>query len=200
MVLGMVPIIRFGVWNIGAILIFLVAFRHVGFPLFAKLGLGQALDTNLDQPMASFTAVTVGVFAYFLAFMLVNNLNVGLPLLRPVTTPNLLRRPLVPCLFGGILPPTWNLHCGSMCKQTLGTYPVSFYVFLHLAFIAAAASALLKSDGRRLLDGWTLTVLVAEVTFAFVRNARTPIIESVLALAIVRCCFSWTISPKNKLQ
>ncbi len=92
MALGMVPIIRFGVWNIGAILIFLVAFRHVGFPLFAKLALGQALDTHLDQPLASFTAVTVGVFAYFLAFMLVNNINVGLPLLRPVTTPHLLRR------------------------------------------------------------------------------------------------------------
>jgi len=45
---------------------FLVAFRHVGFPLFAKLGLAQALDTNLDQPLAAFAAVTAGVFAYFL--------------------------------------------------------------------------------------------------------------------------------------
>ena len=65
-------LLGFGVWNVGAILVFLVAFRHVGFPLFAKLALARPLDTHLDQPLAAFAAVTAGVFAYCSAFMVVN--------------------------------------------------------------------------------------------------------------------------------
>ena len=196
MALGMAPIIRFGVWNIGAILVFLVAFRHVGFPLFAKLALAQALDTHLDQPLAAFAAVTAGVFAYFSAFMLVNNIKVGLPLLRPVTTPRLLRRLSVLAFLVGFAA---NLELALRINVQTDAWNISnsFLPFLHLALIASAASALSRSDGRRILDGWTLTVLAVEGAFALVNNVRTPILESVLALALTDAAFHGRFTKKQ---
>jgi hypothetical protein len=196
MTLGMAPIISFGVWNVGAILVFLVAFRHVGFPLFAKLALAQALDTHLDQPLASFAAVTAGVFAYFLAFIVVNNIEVGLPLLRPVKTPRLLRRLSILAFLVGFAA---NLELALRINVQTGAWNISnfFLPFLHLALIAAAASAFLRNDGHRILDGWTLTVLAVEVAFAFVQNVRTPILESVLALAMTDAVFHGRFTKKQ---
>jgi len=196
MTLGMVPIIRFGVWNVGAILIFLVAFRHVGFPLFAKLAMAQALDTHLDQPLAAFAAVTAGVFAYFSAFLVVNNIKVGLPLLRPVTTPRLLHRLSILAFLVGFAA---NLELALRINVQTGAWNISnfFLPCLHLALIAGAASAFLKSDGHRILDGWTLTVLAVEVAFAFVQNVRTPILESVLALAMTDAAFHGRFTKKQ---
>ena len=196
MTLGMVPIIRFGVWNVGAILDFLVAFRHVGFPLFAKLALAQALDTHLDQPLAAFAAVTAGVFAYFSAFMVVNNIKVGLPLLRPVTTPRLLRRLSVLAFLVGFAA---NLELALRVNVQTDAWNISnfFLPCLHLALIAAAASALLRSDGRRIWDGWTLTVIAVEVAFAFVHNARAPILGLFLALAMTDAAFHGRFTKKQ---
>ena len=136
---GMAPIIGIGVWNVGAILIFLVAFRHVGFPLFAKLALAQPLDMNLDQPLAAFAAVTAGVFAYCSAFMMVNNIKVGLPLLRPVTTPHLLRRLSFLAFIVGFAA---NLELALRINVQTGVWNISnsFLPCLHLALIAAAAA------------------------------------------------------------
>ena len=196
MTLGMAPIISFGAWNVGAILVFLVAFRHVGFPLFAKLALAQALDTHLDQPLAAFAAVTAGVFAYFSAFMLVNKIKVGLPLLRPVTTPRLLRRLSFLAFLVGFAA---NLELALRVNVQTDAWNISnsFLPCLHLALIAAAASALLRSDGHRILDGWTITVLAVEVAFAFVHNVRTPILESVLALAMTDAAFHGRFTKKQ---
>jgi hypothetical protein len=196
MVFGLAPIVRFGAWNIGAVLIFLVAFRYVGFPLFAKLALVQALDTHLDQPLAAFAAVAAGVFAYFLAFMMVNNIKVGLPLLRPVTTPHLLRRLSFLAFVVGF---TANLELALRVNVQTGAWNISnaFLPCLHLALIAAAASALLKSDGHRMLDGWTLTILVVEVAFAFALNVRTPVLESILALVVTDIAFHGRFTRKQ---
>lgn len=196
MVLGMAPIIRFGAWNIGAILVFLVAFRHVGFPLFAKLALAQALETHLDQPLPAFAAVTAGVLAYFLVFMLVNNVKVGPPLLRPVTTPNLLRRLSFLAFLVGFVA---NLELAMRINLETGAWNISnaFLPCLHLALIAAAASTLSRSDGRRIFDGWTLAILVVEVVFAFARNVRTPILESILALVVTDVAFNKRFTKKQ---
>lgn len=196
MMLGMAPIIGFGAWNIGSVLIFLVAFRYVGFPLFAKLALGQALDTNLFQPLSAFGAVTFGVFSYFFAFMIVNNIKVGLPLLRPVTEPHLLHRlSFIAFLVGFVA----NLENALRVNLQTDAWNISnsFMPFLHLALISAAASAILKSKGHRVLDGWTLTILGVEAIFAFVQNARTPIFEAVLALAVTDIAFRRRFAKKQ---
>jgi len=196
MALGMAPIIRFGAWNIGAILVFLVAFRHVGFPLFAKLSLAQALDTHLQQPLVAFAAVTAGVSAYFLVFMLVNNIKVGLPLLRPVTTPHLLRRLSYLAFLVGFVA---NLELAMRINLETGAWNISnaFLPCLHLALITAAASTLLRSDGHRIFDGWTLAILVVEVVFAFARNVREPILESILALVLTDVAFNKRFTKKQ---
>ena len=52
--LSLLPMAYFGPFNIAALLVGLVGFRYVGFPLFAKLAMGQALDTIFGiQPVLS---------------------------------------------------------------------------------------------------------------------------------------------------
>lgn len=194
--LGIAPIIKFGAWNLGAVLVFLVAFRYIGFSLFAKLALGQALDTNLDQPLTAFAVVTLGVLSYFLVFMIVNNIELGLPLLRPVIEPHLLRRlSFIAFLVGFVA----NLENALRINLQTDEWNISnsFMPYLHLALISAAASAIIKSKGRRLLDGWTITILVVEVVFAFVQNGRTPILEAVLALAVTDIAFRGRFTKKQ---
>jgi hypothetical protein len=196
MALGIAPVIRFGAWNLGAVLVLLVAFRYVGFSLFAKISMGQALDTNLDQPLAAFAAVSFGVFAYFSACMMANRISVGLPLLRPVTEPHLLRRLSVISFLVGF---SANLENALRVNLQTDAWNISnsFMPFLHLALISAAASSVLRNKERRILDGWTLTILVVEVAFAFVQNARTPIVEAVLALAVTDIAFRGRFTKKQ---
>jgi hypothetical protein len=188
MILGIAPLIRYGPLNLGSVLIFLVAFRYVGFSIFAKLGLGQALDTNLDQPLSSFAAVAIGVFAYFMAFMIINEIDIGLPLLRPVVEPRLLLRVSFIAFVIGIAA---NLEYAFRVNLQTESWTISsfFMPFLHLALISATASAILKSNGHRILDGWVLVVLVVEVIFAFVQNSRATVLEAILALAITDVAF-----------
>lgn len=194
--LGIAPAISFGAWNLAAVLVFLVAFRYVGFSLFAKLSLGQALDTNLNQPLSAFAVVALGVLSYFLAFMIVNNTKLGLPLLRPVLEPHLLRRLSFIAFLVGF---TANLENAFRVNLQTDAWNISnaFVPFLHLALISAAASATLKSKGHRILDGWTFTILAVEVVFAFVQNARTPILEAVLALAATDIAFRGRFTKKQ---
>ena len=58
--IGVYAIARPGILNIGAVLVFLVTFRYVGFPMIAKLFMGQPLDSNLYDPLGSFLAVFLG--------------------------------------------------------------------------------------------------------------------------------------------
>jgi hypothetical protein len=194
--LGIAPVIKFGAWNLGAVLVFLVAFRYIGFSLFAKLSLGQALDTNLDQPLFAFAAVALGVFAYFLAFMIINDIKVGLPLLRRVNEPHLL---LYLSSLAFLVGFAANLENALRVNLQTDAWNISnaFMPCLHLALISAAARTILKSNGHRILDGWTLTVLAVEVIFAFVQNARTPILEAVLALAATDIAFRGRFTKKQ---
>lgn len=195
-ILGAIPMFLYGSFNVGALLIFVVGFRYVIFPLFAKLVFGQALDTNLEEPLCSFVAIMIGLFAYLFAFLLVNEINVGTPLFCPEEKPYFLRGlSVVAFLFG------FSVNITNVLRINFYTdvWNISsfFMSFLHLALISAAANAFLVSNGRRLIDWWTLVILLTELIFAFVQNSRTLIFEAILALVLTEFAFSKRVSKKQ---
>lgn len=196
MALAMLPFVRYGVMNITAILLSLVAFRYVGFPLFGKLIMGQALDTNLDQPVVAYTAVLLGVVAYLGAVFLANRINVGTPLLKPLTEPRILRRlSYAAFVVGCIANLDMSLH--AYTESDAVTYSNFFASSMHLALIGSTAAVILRSDGRRIFDSWTLIILATEVVFAFATNVRTPILEAFLCLVITAAAFRGNFSRKQ---
>ena len=52
-ILSLLPMAYLGPLNIAAVLVALVGFRYVGFPLFAKFAMGQALDAQIVCSVAS---------------------------------------------------------------------------------------------------------------------------------------------------
>ena len=196
MAMGIMSITGFGVMNIGAVLVFFIAFRYVGFPLFAKLFFGQALDTNLENPLSAFLAVAIGVFAYFIGFIFINRVDIGLPLLRPVTQHCLLRRI---SYFSFLIGCVAHLENAFRVNLLTSAWNISnaFMPFLHLALISAAASSISRSKGRRLFDVWTVVVLVLEIIFSFVQNARVMMFEAILALILTDMAFRGKITKKQ---
>jgi len=195
-ILGLFPIVLFGPFNIGPLLIFLLGFRYVGFPLFAKLVYGQALDTNLEEPLSSFLAIMIGLFAYLLAFLIANKSDIGAPLFYPEEKAYCLRRiSLVAFIFGFAANITNTLHINSYKDAwNISSY---FLSFLHLALISAAANAFVVSKGHRLINWWTLLILLTELIFAFLYNSRTLIFETIIALALTDFAFRKKVSVKR---
>lgn len=196
MLLAMWPMIRFGVMNISVILIILTAFRYVGFPIIAKLFMGQSLDTHLDQPVKAFMAVMVGMLAYVGAVFLANKINIGKPLLKPLNDPRMLRLLSFAAFVVGFAA---NLDASIHAYIESDDLTISnfFTPFLHLSLISAAASSLLENGRHKVTDSWVLLILAIEIIFAFARNARTPILEAALCLVITAAAFQGQFSKKQ---
>lgn len=193
--LSMLPLMRYGVMNITSILIVLIAFRYIGFPLFVKLSLGQPLDTNLEQPVAAYSGVMLGVVGYLGAVILSNRIDTGKPLLKPLTSPYLLRRLSFAAFAVGFVA---NLITAQNAYTEISTthYFTPFTSFIHLALITSIVAVLLRTNFRQIMDMWTIIVLLAEVIFAFALNVRTPIMEAFLCVLIILFVYQIKISKR----
>ncbi len=183
---GIYPLWRYGFLNIGALLVLLVMFRYVGFPLIGKLLFLQPLDSNLDQPLGAFAVVLIGVSAYTGAFITLSRLNVRRTMLKPVTDPRQLRRiSMLAMVIGCTANFAVAWHAG---RDYPGTTVATFFVpFLDLALIAAIAAVVYESSGKRSWNFRVLVIVAAEVAFALVRNSR-------IALVGVILCYVFTLT------
>lgn len=196
MALAMWPIARYGVNNFGAIILLWIAFRYVGFPMFAKLTLGQALDTNLSQPVEAFATVLLGIVSYLGAIVLANRVSTGKPLINPVTEPRmLLWISFVAFAIGFVANFQPALQSvGSFDDLTIANF---FTPFLHLALIAGTAALLVKSGGRKIIDPWTLIIIVTEVAVGFSTGGRAQLIETFLCLILTGAAFKGHFNKKH---
>ena len=187
------PIAFYGFLNIGAVLIALVGFRYVGFPLFAKLSMGQPLDTYLLDPVGSFGVVLMGGLGYLSAFLAGSGFSVGRPFLKPSASYLILGRISFLAAVVGI---SANLVVAfRVNEQYSGITVANFFVsFLHLALISGIARAIQKTKGRRSVDAWVLVLLIAEIEFAMVLNSRMALME------IFLCWVATIVSFKAKIQ
>ena len=190
--LSLMPLAYLGPLNIAALLIALVGFRYVGFPLFAKLAVGQPLDTYLLDPAGSFGVVLVGVFGYASALLFSLRLPLGRPLLAPVSSPAVLGRISVLAAAIGIFA---NMAVALRAGEVYtGVTVASFFTsFLHLALIAGIGRAVILSGHRRSVDPWVLFLLVAELSFAMVRNSRMALFETLLCFVVTVSAFEYRI-------
>jgi hypothetical protein len=190
--LCLLPLAYLGPFNIAAVLIALVGFRYVGFPLFAKLAMGQALDTYLLDPTGTFGAVLVGVLGYGIALLISSRMPLGRPLLAPIFSQAALGRISFLAAAVGI---TANMAVALRAGETYtGVTVASFFIpFLHLALIAAVARVLVASNQKRSVDGWVIIVLITEIAFAMTRNSRMALMEIVLCFVVTVSAFEYKI-------
>lgn len=186
--LSIYPLALYGFLNIGAVLIALVGFRYVGFPLVAKLAMGQALNTNLMDPLGSFGVVLLGVSGYLAALLLASNRSVGRPFLQPAANNAELGRISFLAAVIGIAA---NLAVAFRSgDQHSGITIANFFVpFLHLALISGIARAIQTSQRRRSVDAWVVFLLVAEIVFAMVLNSRMVLMETLLCFIVTGIAF-----------
>ena len=187
--LGIYPVSRYGLLNIGALLCLLVVFRYIGFPIIGKLLFLQPLDSNLDRPIGAFTVVLIGVFSYLIAFLAVMKLNLKRTILEPVSDPDRLRHiSILAMIVGCVANGSVALHAGT---QYTGITVANFFVpFLHLALISAIAAELNRSGGHRSWSYWVLLIIAAEVAFALVRNSRMALVEVILCYVVTLTAFN----------
>ena len=190
--LSLFPLAFLGPLNIAAILVALVGFRYVGFPLFAKLAMGQSLDTYLLDPIGSFGVVLVGVLGYGIALLISSRLPLGRPLLKPIYSQAVLSRISFLAAAIGI---TANI---AVALREGGVYTginiAPFFThFLHLALIAAVARSLLVSKQKRSVDGWVIVILIVEITFVMSRNSRMALMDIVLCFVVTISAFELKI-------
>ena len=196
--LSFYPIYTLGFLNLGSVLIALVGFRYVGFPLFAKLAFGQALDTNLFDPLGSFGITLIGVIGYFVAFQAIRYIPIGKPLLSPHTGYRFLTRT---SLLAAIIGITANIMVAMRINEEYnGIRVANFFVsFLHLALISAVARIVIKSKGRRSIDLWVIILIAIEIEFAMIFNSRMAIMESILCWAVTSISFEAKLRWKHIL-
>jgi len=194
--LSFYPIAIYGFLNLGALLIALVGFRYVGFPLLAKLVMGQPLDTYLLNPVGSFGVVLLGFLGYLAALFMAANFSVGRPCLQLTSNKAMLGRiSLLAAAVGIVANLTVALRAG---EHYTGLTVAEFFVpFLHLALISAVARALQASERRRSFDVWVVTLLISEIVFAMVINSRMALMETFLCFIATVVAFEARIKWRH---
>jgi hypothetical protein len=196
--LSIYPVALYGFLNLGAVLISLVGFRYVGFPLIAKLAMGQPLDTYLLDPMGSFGVVFLGLLGYLAALFMATNISVDRPFLQQASGKAMLGRiSLLAAAIGIAANLTVAFRAG---EHYTGLTVAEFFVqFLHLALISAVARALQASERRRGVDLWVVILLIMEVAFAVVQNSRMALMETFLCFITTVVAFKTRIKWKHVL-
>jgi hypothetical protein len=177
-----------GFLNIAGLLISLIVFRYIGFPLIGKLLFLQPLDANLEQPLGSVAAVMLGVSAYLAGLLPVAGMDVKRALLVPTTDHRRLNSISVVAMAVGCAANFgMALHAG---RVYTGITVANFFApFLHLALVSAIAAELCKSGRRRSWNFWVLSIVLVEVVFAMVRNSRMSLVEILLCYIVTLSAF-----------
>jgi hypothetical protein len=190
--LSLLPIAYFGVFNSAAILVGLVGLRYVGFPLFAKLFMGQPLDSYLLDPIGSFGVVLVGVLGYLCAFWTAAKIPIGRPLLERTLDQRILGRISFMAAAVGI---TANLAIAFRVGEEYAGITIAefFTSFLHLALITGIARIIVASNRRKTVDSWVVIILIAELAFGMIANSRMALMETLLCFVVTVSAFEHKI-------
>jgi hypothetical protein len=190
--LSLLPMAYFGIFNLAAILVALVGLRYVGFPIFAKLFMGQPLDSYLLDPTGSFGVVLVGILGYLSAFWMAAKMPTGSPLLnRKLSKESLGRISILAFVIGTAANLAVAFRVGEDYEGI--TIAEFFGSFLHLALITGIGHAILTSDRRRSANAWVLIILMAELIFGVVSNSRMALMETLLCFLVTVSAFEYNI-------
>lgn len=154
----------FGVFNLAGWVCLLYMAGNVLIAFYAKTVLLQPLNSNLVAPLSSFWVQTICCFAMFVAIILAFWIDVGKPLMPPITDLTVLRLLSVWCVLIG-----WGLKVLQATvlrggDQEYGGLNV-FGSLLYLGIIARTALVMKRSNGKRLLDP-ILIIIIVVATFS----------------------------------
>ena len=171
---GLLGFAWLGAFNLGAWWVLFYVLGNVLIALFAKTLLGQALDSHLDAPYASYLALAVGCLALLFALMLAWLAPVGKPILRASEEPGLLRFMAWGCFGVGLF--FWYVNRRFQDPNGSGFGGLSvFGDLLFMAVIARTAFVLVQSQGRKRLDRVLVLFLVTSILAGLINNAKTQV-------------------------
>jgi len=190
------PLSYYGFLNLGSLLIFLVGFRYVGFPLIAKIAYGQPLDTYLFNPLLAYTIVLLGIVGYLLSFILVNAINIGRPFLKRVTDRNSLFRI---SLLSSVIGITANIFVSLRVGNYYSGITIAdfFTSFLHLSLISAIAYSIQISRPRYRIYIWISFIFLLHILFSFSRDSRWFLIQALLCFIFTSVAFNAQIKWRH---
>jgi hypothetical protein len=176
-----IVIYKFGGEDINAGIVLAIGLAHLIIASFIKIALLQSLDDNLIVP-ATTELVTLVYFACLvLAFLAARRLPVGRG--RPFADPNVrtLEWLIIMSSILMILPLFSN-----PTDDAAGDSPANFLAVLSrgfplVAMVSAVIHALKRSNGRTIIDPWSITVLGAAIFIGLASNSR----EGVLAPPLI---------------
>ena len=201
-ILGTVPLSISGFFNIGAVFVFLVAFRYVDFASVAKLFMLQSLDSNLCQPIEAFFAVLLSLIGYLVAFFVAREMRIGKSLLKPVLKEGQLF--IISILSAVVGSLAWFGKIESVNMTAIGvdishkaTVYAFFTPFFLLAIVAATAHTIVASGGKKSISIWIIILLIVQLIFSFIANSRMLILNGLLAYLTTIVSFYGKIKLRN---
>jgi len=172
---------KFGTSDINAGIVLAIGLAHLIIASFIKVALLQSLDDNLIVPAATELVTLVYFACLVLAFFAARKLPV--PRARAQADPSLRTLELLIVISSVlmILPLFAN-----PADDTPGGSPANFLAVLSrgfplVAMVSAVIHALKRSNGRTIIDAWSVTVLGAAIFIGLASNSR----EGVLAPPLV---------------
>ena len=197
MSISLAPMFIFGSYDLGSWLVAMTAARYVGFPMLAKLWHGQALDSNLSQPLDSFAIVLFGVISYTLALFLTHLIKFRKPLLSIFHLGKEKWQILRLLAFGiGVAANLFTvLRAGGTIDADLSVGNF-FRNMLHLALIVSIFLCLKNSDRKKSLDAWVVLILLTQIFFALSSNQRDGLINAFVAYIGTLFAFGGRISRR----
>jgi hypothetical protein len=189
-----------GVFNIAGWVCFFYMAGNVLIALYAKTILLQSLNSNLFDPISSFGVQAICCFAMLLAMIFAFWIDVGKPLLPPVTDLTLLRLLSAGCLIIGLGVKALQFAVARGAAdqgEAGGSYGglFAFGTLTYLGIIARTALVMQRSNGKRLIDP-LLIAMIAVTTLSGVlstgkEEAAIPTLSFVLTVLFFKGRLPW---------
>ncbi len=187
---------RYGKIDINATIILSVAATHLVVASFIKIALLQSLDENLIVPELTESIVLTYFAALVGAFFVTRALP--LPRTREKPEPNVKTLEYLTIISAVLmmLPLASPSDADINSTGPVNILGVATRGFAPVAMVSAITCALKKSDGRKIFDAGSITVLALSILLGLAGNSREGVLAPLLAVAITPIFQGYRFSAK----
>ncbi len=189
-------IVKYGRLDTNAGIIIAIGSTHLIVASFVKILLLQSLDENLIVPeLTEFITLIYFIFAT-LAFFVARRLPV--PRVRPSPEPNAKTLEWLMIISGVLmmLPLASPTDTDLNSVGPVNILGVATRGFAPVAMVSAVLCALKKSEGRKIFDAGSITILSLSMVLGIAGNSREGILAPLLAVAIASLYQGYRFSPR----
>jgi len=199
-ILGVFILIEFGIENAASVVGFFFVFNTLIFAVLLKTLFRQPLDSNLFQPTTSFLVVLIGISQLFFALKVVRLIPTGRPIFSASTDPGFLKYLSVSSFVVGVA--FWLLNQRFLVDRRASFYNesssfggfASFSAIYYMAIVAATAIVIIRTNGKKSLDGWVVFLLIVGSIIGIVSSRKIELAYTFLSYYVTSFYFRRFIS------